>query len=348
VHISVLRHRTNLDGRTDVLLVCSPGGHAFQLFALREVWEGLSHAWVTAPTSDTLALLRGERVFFAYTPAHRNLRLGVHRIAINWLRNTVLAWRLVRRLRPKVVLTTGAAVAVPFAWIGRLHGSRVVYVESLTRIDAPSLCGRLIAPVADRIYAQWPELVQAFPGGRYAGSVVGAVPRSFAGPSAITAEEDVFVTVGGAEPFDRLVRALEELPADISVLVQRGRSKVQPARAASVDFLSFDELVEHVRSARAVITHAGVGSVLTAWANGKRPIVVPRLHRFSEAVDDHQLVFARRLDRAGLITLVVDPLELSRALAEPLGQAAPSLEEDGRLTAELRSYLETELSLTPS
>ena len=76
-----------------------------------------------------------------------------------------------RRLRPRVVLTTGAGVAVPFAWIARLRGARVVYVESFTRIDGPSLSLRLIAPVADRVYAQWPELNRAFPRARFIGNV---------------------------------------------------------------------------------------------------------------------------------------------------------------------------------
>ena len=69
------------------------------------------------------------------------------------------------------MLTTGAGVAVPFAWIGRLYGARVVYVESFTRIDAPSLSCRMIAPVAEHIYAQWPELARAMPAARYEGSL---------------------------------------------------------------------------------------------------------------------------------------------------------------------------------
>ncbi len=74
-------------------------------------------------------------------------------------------------MRPKVIMTTGAGVAVPFAWIGKLWGARVVYVESLTRIDGPSLSYRLIAPVAKRLYVQWPELAQALPQARYVGNV---------------------------------------------------------------------------------------------------------------------------------------------------------------------------------
>ena len=102
-------------------------------------------------------------MLYAHGPTNRSLK--------NLLRNLVFATRALRRLQPNVVLTTGAGVAVPFAWIARLHGARVVYVESFTRIDEPSLSLRLIAPVADRIYAQWPELGQVFPRARYVGNV---------------------------------------------------------------------------------------------------------------------------------------------------------------------------------
>jgi UDP-N-acetylglucosamine:LPS N-acetylglucosamine transferase len=147
----------------DVLLVCSTGGHLLQLAALGDAWAGLERAWVTFDKSDARSLLRDERVFYAYGPTNRNVK--------NLLRNLPLAWRLIGRLRPGVVVTTGAGVAVPFAWLGRLRGARVVYVESFTRIDEPSLSCRLIRPVADRVYVQWPELAKRLHGSRYLGSI---------------------------------------------------------------------------------------------------------------------------------------------------------------------------------
>ena len=147
----------------DVLLVCSTGGHLLQLHALRAAWQGTNRAWITFDKSDARSLLAGEQVFFAFGPTNRNVG--------NLLRNLKLAFRLVRRLRPRVIVTTGAGVAVPFCWIGRLHGAKVVYVESLSRIDGPSLSCRLIAPVASRIYAQWPELAEVYGRARYVGSV---------------------------------------------------------------------------------------------------------------------------------------------------------------------------------
>jgi UDP-N-acetylglucosamine:LPS N-acetylglucosamine transferase len=160
--------------RADVLLVCSSGGHLAQLLALRSAWKGYSHVWVTERTPDANSLLAGENLVYAHGPAHRNLQLGLHRIARAWLLNVLLAWRLVAKVRPKVVITTGAAVAVPFAWVARLRGAEVVYVESVTRIESVSTSCRMIRPVADRVYVQWPELMERVPGSRFVGSVLGA------------------------------------------------------------------------------------------------------------------------------------------------------------------------------
>jgi UDP-N-acetylglucosamine:LPS N-acetylglucosamine transferase len=152
--------------RADLLLVCSTGGHLVQLVALREAWEPFTRAWVTFDKSDARSLLRDERVVFAHGPTNRSLK--------NLLRNVVVAWRVVGEVRPRVVLSTGAGVAVPFAWIARLRGASVVYVESLARIEGPSLTYRLIAPIASRRYVQWPELADALPGTRFAGNVFSA------------------------------------------------------------------------------------------------------------------------------------------------------------------------------
>src|SRR5918996_4715216 len=121
--------------RAEVLLVCSTGGHLLQLLALRGAWADFSRVWVTFDKTDARSLLAEERVVFAHGPTNRNFGLVAVR---NLLRNLVGAARLLRVVRPRVVLTTGAGVAVPYAWIGRALGARVVYVESLTRIEAPS------------------------------------------------------------------------------------------------------------------------------------------------------------------------------------------------------------------
>ena len=151
----------------------------------------------------------------------------------------------------------------------------------------------------------------------------------------------IFVTVGTYEvPFDRLLRAVERLPAREQLVVQHGPSAIRPPGATCFDFLPYERVVAHVRDARVVVSHAGVGSVLVALANGKRPVVVPRLRRFGEVVDDHQLAFARRLRREGLVDLVEDPDCLPAALAAAGANGSAPAGRGGSLAGELRRYLE--------
>lgn len=128
----------------------------------------------------------------------------------------------------------------------------------------------------------------------------------------------IFVSVGTHEaPFDRLLRAVGELELDEELVVQHGPSQVRCANAVEAEYLPFDDVVRYIREARAVVMHAGVGSMMISLANGKRPIVMPRLHRFAEHVDDHQLELGRRLEANGLVTVVEDADELAQALARP-------------------------------
>jgi UDP-N-acetylglucosamine transferase subunit ALG13 len=125
----------------------------------------------------------------------------------------------------------------------------------------------------------------------------------------------IFVTVGTTHfQFDRLLSAVAALDTSQELVVQRGPSRVPLDNARVVDFLSFDELNEHVRAAEIVITHAGVGSIMVALSLGRRPIVVPRLQRFGEAVDDHQVHVATQLHQTGRVRAVLDLARLREAV----------------------------------
>lgn len=137
-----------------ILLVSSNGGHLLQLVQLKEAWTRQQRVWVTFDKADSRSMLAGERVFYAYHPTNRNL--------LNLLRNVWLATKVIRQLRPAAIVTTGAGVAVPFCYVGRLFGARIVYIESFSRIDEASLTARLIHPVAHRFFVQWPELLPRF------------------------------------------------------------------------------------------------------------------------------------------------------------------------------------------
>ena len=151
----------------------------------------------------------------------------------------------------------------------------------------------------------------------------------------------IFVSVGTNEArFDRLLHTVAELALEEEMLIQHGHSvRIERLNATLVDFLPFEGMVEAIRTARVVVTHAGVGSVMVALANGKCPVVVPRRKAFGEAVDDHQLQLGRRFAASGLVTLVEDPAALGDALA--LDQrSAPIVPATSSLAADLSAFLE--------
>ena len=155
----------------------------------------------------------------------------------------------------------------------------------------------------------------------------------------------ILVTTGTNAPaFDRLLSAVEAMSVNERVFVQHGPSTLRPAGATCVDYVSFDRFVELVREARIVVTHAGVGSILVTLMNDRRPFVVPRLARFGEHVDDHQLQLAQRLNELGVVELIEDPAHLEEAIrrVKPLTQGADDVaERSGRLVDDLAAYLET-------
>jgi len=151
----------------------------------------------------------------------------------------------------------------------------------------------------------------------------------------------IFVSVGTNEArFDRLLRAVAGLQVDEELIVQHGHSaRIERPGTELVDFLSFEQMVATIRRARVVVTHAGVGSVMVSLANGKCPVVVPRLKLHAEAVDDHQLQLGRRFAAASLVTLVEAPDDLAAALGGEQ-QAVAIVPSASSLATDLTSFLE--------
>lgn len=137
------------------MLVGSSGGHLTQLCALAPWYSGRDRCWATFDTPEAVSRLADERVYWAHHPTTRNVP--------NLLRNLVLAWRVVRRERPQVIVSTGAAVALPFFLVGRLHRAVTVYVEVVDRLDSATLTGRLCGPLSTLFLVQWPEQLEVYP-----------------------------------------------------------------------------------------------------------------------------------------------------------------------------------------
>ena len=147
-----------------VLLVGSSGGHLAQLLALRSWWSERERVWVTFATPDARSQLVDEEVAWAHHPTTRNI--------LNLLRNFWLAIRMIPRVRPDVVVSTGAGVALPFFVVARLRRIPTVYVEVVDRIDTKTLTARLCRPVTSLFCVQWDEQLRLYPHARVIGPLL--------------------------------------------------------------------------------------------------------------------------------------------------------------------------------
>jgi len=147
-----------------IALICSSGGHLFELLRLRECFSDQPHFWVTFLTEDAQILLQDQRVYWAYYPTNRSLT--------KFAKNLFLAGKILRRERPTHIITTGAGVAVPFIYLARLFGAKTIYLESLARIDGLSLSGKLVYFFVDHFLVQWEELARRYRRAVYGGRVI--------------------------------------------------------------------------------------------------------------------------------------------------------------------------------
>ena len=145
-------------------LVCSSGGHFQQLYLLKSFWSKYDRFWITFPGEATSYLLKEEKKYFAYFPTNRNI--------INLIRNFFLAIKIIKKNKPDFIISTGAGVCIPFFYAGKLLGAKVIYIESLTRINQLSLSGKLVYPISDHFLVQWPELSEKYKKAIFEGRII--------------------------------------------------------------------------------------------------------------------------------------------------------------------------------
>ncbi len=114
----------------------------------------------------------------------------------------------------------------------------------------------------------------------------------------------------------------------IRCLVQTGPA-VGPRGAECREFLEYEELKEAIMEAIAVACHAGPGTIMLCRSAGQKPVVVPRLARLGEVVDDHQVVFARQLASEGLIDLAEDESRFRALMDAAVARGRQQLPDDG-------------------
>lgn len=145
-----------------VCIVSSCGGHLTEVRSLKPAYEMYEHLYVLNDKALLPPDMQGRTHFI--THSERDWR---------FILNLWDAFVILRRERPTLILSTGAGPVVPFALVGRLlFGTRVVFVETITRVDTPSMTGRIMYWLAQDFFYQWKVLEPYFPKGVYGGALL--------------------------------------------------------------------------------------------------------------------------------------------------------------------------------
>jgi len=142
----------------------------------------------------------------------------------------------------------------------------------------------------------------------------------------------IYVTVGsaiGGAEFDRLIKKVDDIAPffEEEFIVQVGASQYVPENMKWFDYVSYEESLEYFRKARLIIGHSGSGTIINALSLGKPLVVIPRLVKFNENTNDHQLEIAKLLEQSQTVHVVYDVDDLEPVIRKTLREFRDSEKE---------------------
>jgi len=125
----------------------------------------------------------------------------------------------------------------------------------------------------------------------------------------------IFVTLGTQkQQFTRVLDLIEnsKIFRKNRIIVQAGHTKYESNKMTILDFISYEEMEKYIEESKLVVCHGGVGSIFTALQKSKKVLVVPRLSKYGEHINDHQLEICEQLEKDGYITYLRDGEEFDQ------------------------------------
>jgi UDP-N-acetylglucosamine:LPS N-acetylglucosamine transferase len=147
-----------------ICLAASAGGHLSQLLKTADSWQAYETFFITTTEVVRNKLNRFGEV---YVVGECNREHPLRVLKVFW--QTLKA---MRREKPDVVISTGAAAGCMACFLGKYMGAKVVWMDSITNVERLSLSGRMVRIIADLFLVQWPELVRRYDNVEYAGAVI--------------------------------------------------------------------------------------------------------------------------------------------------------------------------------
>lgn len=154
-----------------VMLTSSSGGHLTQLIRIENSIRNYKKVLITEKTKNTLTIDKEvsqcTKILFLPHGGRENYFVFLFKFLYNFL----ISFFRYFFYRPKVIIMTGAHTVVPMAFIAKVFGTKIIYVETFAKMNTPSLTGKIIYLISDSFYIQWPKLKKFFPKSKYRGKI---------------------------------------------------------------------------------------------------------------------------------------------------------------------------------
>lgn len=150
-----------------VLFISSTGGHLSEMLQLKDLFDKYDYHIITEKTKSNMALKEEypKRVNYLVYGTKKHFLVYPFKLLYNCFKSLFLYIKI----RPKVIITTGAHTAGPMCCIGKIFGSKIIYIETLANMHTKTITGRLIYHFADLFIVQWESMLKLYPKAVYGG-----------------------------------------------------------------------------------------------------------------------------------------------------------------------------------
>ena len=150
-----------------VMFISSTGGHLNELMQLKPMFDKYDYHIITEKTKSTVSLVNkyGKRInYLVYGTKDKKIVYP-----FKFVFNCFKSLALYIKWRPSYIVTTGTHSAGPMCYIGKLFGSKVIFIETFANSKTKTLSGKMIYPIADLFIVQWEEMLELYPNAVYGG-----------------------------------------------------------------------------------------------------------------------------------------------------------------------------------
>lgn len=166
------------------MFACSQGGHFSQMMALKELFGEYNSVLVTdniQANKGMHALKEMKTIEYSKTMAERRKKYSEFdgnkknkrlRFIVYYLKQFNECRKIYNKYKPAIIISTGSNIAVPLFIVGKLKGSKLIFIESRAKVYGKTVTGKLIGGISDQVFVQWPEMLKIYPKAKYCGTLV--------------------------------------------------------------------------------------------------------------------------------------------------------------------------------